>query len=317
MNNRTPLVSIIIPFYNAEATIEKCLNSILGQSYSNIEIVCVDDGSTDATVSIINRYNDDRIVIYQQENGGNFSARNLGLDKVRGEFVTMVDADDYISSDYLEKNINLFLEDGDLDIIQIPFLMVDDQGRGLNKKQIYCGYIYNEAEYLRSYFENVITAFITSKIVRRTVYDKIRFPQLKCSGDSYVQPYFAKFARKTFLSDVGCYYYYQNPTSITKTKYNKEKTESSLKMHCHTYEALYNNLSLRDLRAKRFMLSISMVGYAMREFGLEFSEYYIGFFTKRIPSFFDVLCADISIKKKVKIFLLKLIGIKNYCKTFK
>lgn len=316
-SNSEPLVSIIIPFYNAEATIVKCLDSVLEQLYFNIEIICVDDGSTDSTVPIIQRYNDKRIVIYQKENGGNYSARNFGLDKARGKFITMVDADDYISCDYLVKNMNLFLEDDELDIVQIPFIMVDDQGKVVNNKQNYCGYIYSETEYLRAYFENVVTAFCTSKIVRKTVYDKFRFPLLKCSGDSYVQPYFAQYSRKTFLSDAGCYYYYQNPTSITKTKYNKEKTESSLKMHCHTYEALYNNLSLRDLRANRFMLSISMVGYAMREFGYEFSKSYIEFFAQRIPSFSDVFSSKISLKKKMKIILLKLIGIKNYCKIFR
>lgn len=317
MNNNTQLVSIIIPFYNAEYTIEKCLNSVLGQSYSNIEIVCVNDGSTDSTVSIIKKYNDERILIYQKENGGNYSARNYGLDKARGEFITMVDADDYISSDYIEKNIELFLKDKELDVVQIPFVMVDSNGGELSAVKQHNQCYYNETEYLRAYFEGTVTAFVTSKMVRRTVYDKFRFPLLKCSGDSYVQPLFAKYACKTILSDVGRYYYYQNPTSITKTKYNKEKTESSLKMHSHTYEALYDNLSLRDLRANRFMLSISMVGYAMREFGYEFSKSYIEFFAQRVPSFSDVFSSNISVKKKVKILLLKLIGIKNYCKIFR
>lgn len=314
METNTPLVSIIIPFYNAESTIEKCLISVLKQSYSNIEIVCIDDGSTDATVSIIKSHNDDRIVIYQKENGGNYSARNMGLDKARGEFITMVDADDYISTDYIDKNMQLFFKDNELDIIQIPWLMVDDQDKVINDMKINCRYFNNETEYLRAYFENIIPAFVTNKLIRSSVYENIRFPLLKCSGDSYVQPSLARYARKTFLSDVGCYYYYQNPKSITKTKYNIEKTESSLKMHCHTYDALYNNVNLRDLRANRFLLAISMLGFALREFGYKFSEPYIEFIAERKPTFSDVLHSKIPVNKKAKIVLLITIGIQNYCK---
>lgn len=318
MNNRTPLVSIIIPFYNAEATIEKCMDSVLNQSYSNIEIVCVDDGSTDSSVPIIRkRYNDPRIVIYHKDNGGNYSARNMGLDKARGEFITMVDADDYISKDYIKENIFFFIKDDELDIVQIPFVMVDSEGNEIGTFKQKNQFFYNETEYLRAYFNNVVTAFVTSKMVRKEVYDKFRFPLLKCSGDSYSQTSFAHYSRKTYLSVVGRYYYYQNPTSITNSKYNKEKTESSLIMHCHTYCVLYDNPLLQDLRAKRFMVAISLMSYAIRNFGAEEYESYIDFFAQRIPSFSDVFSSNISVKKKVKIVLLKLIGLKNYCKIFR
>lgn len=316
-NHTTPLVSIIIPVYNAEKTILKCINSILEQDYSNIEVICVDDGSKDDSALVIKKICDKRIALYQKANEGSFPTRNFGLDKACGEFISFIDADDYISPDFISKNIKYMMEDKELDIVQVPFVMIDCEGKELSSTKQDSQFYYNETEYLRAYFEGTITGFVCAKIVRKVVYDKIRFPLLKCSGDSYIQPSLAFYARKTYLSSVGKYYYYQNPESISKTIYTTQKTEDSLKMHSHTYEVLYDNLSLRDLRANRFMLSISMVGYAMREFGSEFSESYIEFFAKRTPSFYDVIISNISVKKKIKIVLLKVIGISNYCKIVK
>ena len=91
-------ISVIIPAYNAEKTIERCLNSVTEQSYTNLEIIVVDDGSKDRTLSILNAAakNDRRIKVISKKNGGAASARNQGLKIVSGEFITFLDADDYI-----------------------------------------------------------------------------------------------------------------------------------------------------------------------------------------------------------------------------
>ncbi len=102
------LVSIIIPMYNAEKNIERCLKSIINQSYKQIEIICVNDGSNDETEKICQDFAqlDHRIKLISKTNGGVCSARNEGLKKINGEYFTFVDADDFISSDAIEKLIN-------------------------------------------------------------------------------------------------------------------------------------------------------------------------------------------------------------------
>ena len=97
------LLSIIVPVYNTEKTIRQCVDSILSQEYNDFELLLIDDGSKDASPAICDEYarQDDRVRVFHKENGGVSSARNLGIDNAQGEWITFVDADDYITSNYL------------------------------------------------------------------------------------------------------------------------------------------------------------------------------------------------------------------------
>ena len=101
----SPLISVIIPVYNVENYVEKCLDSVRRQSYSNLEIIVVDDGATDRSGEICERISkeDDRIKVFHKQNGGLSSARNYGIKKARGEWVCFVDSDDYIRRNFVEK----------------------------------------------------------------------------------------------------------------------------------------------------------------------------------------------------------------------
>ena len=94
------LISIIIPVYNAEKYLLKCLNSVINQTYNNLEIILVDDESTDNSSKIYNEFakNDNRIKIFHQKNKGVSSARNCGIDKARGKYIAFIDPDDEIES---------------------------------------------------------------------------------------------------------------------------------------------------------------------------------------------------------------------------
>lgn len=105
MNQDKELVSIIIPAYNVEKYIERCLHSITGQTYQAIEIIVVDDGSTDSTGEILDRYaiSDSRMKVIHTKNGGVSAARNIGLENAGGEFLSFVDADDLVAPHYIER----------------------------------------------------------------------------------------------------------------------------------------------------------------------------------------------------------------------
>lgn len=116
----TPLVSVVLPIYNVSDYLSECLDSVINQTYRNLEIICVDDGSTDNCLDIIKRYSvkDDRIVILEKKNGGLSSARNFGLKKAKGEYVYFLDSDDKISDDYIYNMIDALFKSGrDFDII--------------------------------------------------------------------------------------------------------------------------------------------------------------------------------------------------------
>ena len=104
-----PLLSIIIPVYNVERYIERCVNSIINQSYQNFELIIIDDGSIDGSSKILDvlSSNDNRIQVYHVKNGGVSRARNLGLSFSKGEFIAFVDADDIVKNEMYTKMISI------------------------------------------------------------------------------------------------------------------------------------------------------------------------------------------------------------------
>ena len=99
-------ISVIIPVYNCEKFIEKCLQSLVNQTLTDIEIILVNDGSTDNSQKIIEKFSDTRIKLINKKNGGQSSARNVGLDVANGEYIGFIDSDDWVDSDFFEKLYN-------------------------------------------------------------------------------------------------------------------------------------------------------------------------------------------------------------------
>ena len=105
--NKTDKISVIIPIYNVEKYLSKCLDSVINQTYKNLEIICVNDGSPDNCHQILEEYKnkDSRIVVIEQENGGEGSARNRGIRAVTGNYIAFVDPDDWVELDFYETAI--------------------------------------------------------------------------------------------------------------------------------------------------------------------------------------------------------------------
>jgi len=117
-----PLISVIIPIYNAQNYLNKCVDSILSQTFTDFEVLLINDGSTDASIDICNNYkgNDSRIKIFNKENGGVSSARNIGIFNAQGVYTIHLDSDDYVLPEMLEKMYNKALEEN-LDIVVADF----------------------------------------------------------------------------------------------------------------------------------------------------------------------------------------------------
>lgn len=129
-----PEVSIIIPVYNNEKYIEKCIHSVLNQTFGELEIIAVNDGSTDDSGKILKNLEreDVRIILLEQSNQGVAAARNLGVKKATGKYITFVDGDDYLKNDYIEKMYDL-AEKESLDMVISGLTYVDESGKELNK----------------------------------------------------------------------------------------------------------------------------------------------------------------------------------------
>lgn len=126
-------VSVIVPVYNVEKYLNKCIESIIKQSYENIEIILVDDGSTDKSGKICDEYSlkDSRIKVIHKENGGLSDARNYGIDAATGDYLLFVDSDDYIDIDLI-KNVNQYMNK-QIDVIKFKMVKIDDNGKEIEK----------------------------------------------------------------------------------------------------------------------------------------------------------------------------------------
>lgn len=157
-NKETPLISVIVPVYNAEKTLRECVDSILNQEYKDFELLLVNDGSIDASPSICDEYaaKDERVKVFHKPNGGVSSARNLGLDNAQGEWITFIDSDDYIENGYFV-NVEGRTED-------ILFL-----GYKTLYKNVIIKDISISEEHLVNSFSDLITANICNSIVRGPV----------------------------------------------------------------------------------------------------------------------------------------------------
>lgn len=133
MKNNDIKISVIIPVYNTKNFLERCIESIMYQTYTNIELILVDDGSTDGSGELCDRYTfDERVIVIHKPNGGVSSARNVGIDKATGDYICFVDSDDFIDKDYL-CSIVIYLEKQNIDFL-INNYLIDDVSLGVVNK---------------------------------------------------------------------------------------------------------------------------------------------------------------------------------------
>lgn len=203
-----PLVSVIVPVYNVEKFIGRCLNSIINQKYNNIEIIVVNDGSTDNSGKICDDFAtiDQRVKVIHKNNGGVSSARNKGLDNISvySEYVLFVDGDDYISNQLIEENLGL-LYSNNADLICYNRAVIEN-GKIIEK------YFYQEKmtmeEVIRGIYIKDLPSGIVDKMYKRRIWDKIRFQEGVIFEDLYVIPFVLKKAKK-IICNSKVYYFYE------------------------------------------------------------------------------------------------------------
>lgn len=183
------LISVIVPAYNIQDYIERCIRSIQNQTYQNIEILVVDDGSTDRTGEILDglAVEDSRLRIFHKKNGGSSAARNMGIDNARGEYLAFVDSDDYIEEDMLESMHAYLLETG-LSIVECGRDEVAEDGSKLPDVCVPFPQktIIPAKTFLREMLLHRGDCSFCTKLIHRSYFDGVRFPDGKLNEDFYV-----------------------------------------------------------------------------------------------------------------------------------
>lgn len=214
----TPLISIIIPVYNVEKYLSRCLDSVVNQTYKNLEIIIVDDGSTDDSGRICDEYKkrDDRIKVYHKENGGLSDARNFGIGKASGDYIGFVDSDDWISENMFNELKNLIIKNhADIAVCGIARIAGDHLKPKQPKVKITK---YSQEEYVKKYFKiesQSIEYYAWNKLYKSELLSPEQYPYGLTSEDVLGTYKTIIKAKKIVTTNQKYYYYFKNPTGIT------------------------------------------------------------------------------------------------------
>lgn len=217
------LVSVIIPVYNVRPYIEEALDSILYQTYGNLEIILIDDGPTDGSGEICDEYagKDRRVVVVHQENRGLSAARNVGLDRMTGEYVAFLDPDDAYDKAFIENMLSAMLrEKADLTIGRYTIHHTTGPLRHKKGKMALPAAksgVYTRAEALRELAGGAINAGVWNKLYARALWKDIRFPEGRFYEDVAVTYRIIDQCEKVCVLDLPLYMYRKRPGSITET----------------------------------------------------------------------------------------------------
>lgn len=225
-----PKISIIVPVYNVEKYLEKCLKSLINQTLKEIEIILINDGSTDNSKYIIEKYlkKDKRIILFDKENGGQASARNFGIKKANGEFILFIDSDDFVSTDICKKLYDKALKENS-DIVTCKCKLVDENENEIESNSI----TFNICDANKNFMLNQsgpCFKLIKSKILKS---NNLYFPELRAYEDIGVVPAWALFTKNISCIDEQLYYYLvRQGSTMNQLKYNNKLT--------HIFDSLEN-----------------------------------------------------------------------------
>lgn len=242
MRDMEPLISVIVPVYNVEEYLNKCVESIVNQTYKNLEILLIDDGSPDSCPEMCDDWaeKDSRIRVIHKENGGLSSARNMGLDNCSGDYVGFIDSDDWIDLNFFETLYNNLKKDG-ADISVVGVWKVYENGMK-SQTEKFTKRTFSREETLHNflYFKNNLAGGVTDKIFKIELFDDVRFPLGLIAEDRYVHAVIYSKINKLVFDPVPMYYYLTRENSICTSGLNSHTFDriEITKMICKYLESI-------------------------------------------------------------------------------
>lgn len=262
-----PLVSVVVPCYNAKHHIKKCIKSIQNQTYKNIEIVCVNDGSTDGTDVILDHLstNDARVKVIHNANQGVSATRNCGLENSKGEYIQFVDSDDEILSNVIEKTVNAIIQD-DSDMVFFGYRRSDN----VDIHVPYTG-CKSTTDVIKDFYEIYSGGVFNqpwNKLYKKSLITHLFDDEMSIAEDAVFNMHYISNTKKiSFLDELGYYYMVGNPNSLS-VKYNEKGLESEEKKIIainnllEEYEAIENLPRLNKLHEQDFLRCVHDFVYA-------------------------------------------------------
>lgn len=214
-------VSIIVPVYNVRNYVERCINSIISQSYNNLEIILIDDGSSDGSGALVDNYSklDRRVMVIHQDNMGLSAARNTGLNNAHGDYVLFVDGDDWIETDSVRRLVDIIEQDKNIDIIEFGY-------KTTNGKDVFDVIKFDETTIVgcknildEFFYGNKITDIAPNKFYRKDLFGELRFDVGELHEDYRLMPKILSECKRVAIIDDVLYSYLKRDGSITQGKF--------------------------------------------------------------------------------------------------
>ena len=224
-NNMKKLVTVIVPIYNVENYLKKCVNSIINQTYENIEIILIDDGSTDGSGTICDEYlaKDNRIKVIHKKNEGLSKARNVGIEISNGDFITFIDSDDYFDTKFIENMLKIAVESkADLIISGLKDVFEKQKNIYADESDYYT-ILSKEETYRKVLLQEEIDVSANAKLYQKEIFKNIRYPVGELYEDIKIIDKIIENANKIVYTKYKGYFYLQRNGSIMHSKINKEK----------------------------------------------------------------------------------------------
>lgn len=301
------LVSVIVPVYNVESYLKECVDSLIHQTYQNIEIILINDGSTDNSGQVCDQYCeiDKRISVIHKENGGQSDARNVGLDVAVGDYIMFVDSDDFVADNYVELMLATMVSE-QADIVCCGFSFTDEYGKVTVSVSNKAKAVISAEETLHLLIQdnNPIENYVWNKIYKRCYFDKEKFPIGRLYEDVATTYKILIKCNTVALIPNELYYYRLRPGS-TVHEANMKSIEDSVRVQLERYQALsdtYPQLSLE--------LTDSFLNSLCRTYGLliqlkadaetkRFRKYIIS-----VKKKWNVFRSRLPLKKKLRVLLI-------------
>ena len=221
------LVTVIVPIHNVEKYLTQCLDSIINQTYRELEIILVDDGSIDNSYNIANQYlaKDTRIKLYHQSNQGVSAARNYGFARASGDYILFVDSDDFIELNLIECSVN-DLEKQDVDMVIFSYRYADFENNKLIERNFVNSKIIDKKEALKLTLTEEVKSYAWLRLTKREAYKNIQYPVGKTFEDTATTYRILFNCEKIYLSNRVLYNYRYKKNSITNTSKKKNRNNA-------------------------------------------------------------------------------------------
>lgn len=314
-----PQLSIVVPVYNVEPYLKKCIESILTQSFTDFELILVNDGSTDNSGGICDEYaaKDPRIIVLHKQNGGLSSARNAGLNIVRGDYISFVDSDDYISVDCYRGNMDILYKDRTIDILEFPIYI---ERNGEMEKLLIPEYqegkhLYSKRDFFAFWSSGGlgVRGFVWQNIYKKELWSLIRFKDGVAFEDCLVQSALLEKASHVYISGIGKYVYVQREGSILHSGVGDSKMW--LDDFNATIPFLHKMIKYgveQRIINRFYCVTLNRILDKSYLFGIDSFLEQIGDINKVKVGVLGIITASINTKQKIKLVASRLLGVYRY-----